>query len=613
MGFASVLLFFMYTYGLGFSLSRFVRNSDNFLERNIMRFGFGLAGLVVLGVILNFLKLPVDWGIFLFISLVPALFIAGLDYLSSKPRVGFEFRVRKSDIWALLALGVFVFALVMYSGGALKYPYLEDEDPWGHAVGAKYVAVEKKAYDTAVYNFAYMDPYPPGYDILMGVLHQTEPSLQFVLKFFNGLIIALGILWFYFVAKHLAGPGKAAFSAFVLAMIPSYFTHFIWAHSLVIALFFPAMYAFWMIKEDRRWIVPSAFCVAAILLSQPDQPIKLAVMIFVFIAVRAWHDRRFPVCEISAGMLGVAISLLWWASRAVAMFGYANTIAGGSAFGAAGGSASRPYSFADFVFPNAIPGNSLINVPPGFGPVVSILLVLGLVAVALSYKRILRNEKPWLALVFIWFLFAFIFTNSATLGLPFGLNPFRFWLLLAIPVAVLAAEGAWFAASFIRLPEPVKMGIVIVLAVLVFSTSGLYKWGINNSTGWYGGPLAVEGSLPGYLWLKTLPPNARVLSFGDASFIIGLDAYSCAWCPEDVSFRKGAYSRSPDEIHSFMKRQGYEFLLLSSIELGDNSDGSQYRFYNQTVLKKEIELGNSSLFSTANIYENGAVAVFRAN
>ena len=606
MGFASVLLFFVYAYGLGFLLSRFVKNSDNFFERTIMRLGFGLAGFVVLGILLNAAHIPLDWRIFLAVSVLPLLFFASKDFLVGRKKPEFVLRLKKSDLSLLLVLAVFAFALFLYIGGSFRYPYLEDEDPWGHAVGAKYVSIEKKAFDTADYNFAYIDPYPPGYDIVMGVLHQTEPSMRFTLKFFNGLIIALGILWFFFMAKLFVGSGKAAFAAFILAMIPSYFTHFIWAHTLVIALFFPAIYAFWMVKEDKKWVFPAAVAVASILLSQPDQPIKLAVMIFIFLSVKAWHDKKFPVYESAAGVLGVLLSLSWWVFKAGSMFRYAMGIGvGGTAFNPAGGSASKAYGISDYLFPST----RLINVPPGFGVVVSMLLVLGIIYALISYKRILKGEKPWLAVVLLWFVFTFLGTNSVTFHLPIGLNPFRFWLLLAIPVAILAAEGAWFLLAVARLPVAVRMLVVAALCASVFFTSGTFKMEINHAPGWYTA-LDPRYELPGYLWLSNLPANTKVFTNIDEAFVIGMDKYSCAWCPEVIGFKKSSFfSRSPEEISSFMRRNGYEYILINSMQPADVPGGL---FQNETILKKEMELHNSSsLFTTANVYANGAVAVFR--
>ena len=133
--------------------------------------------------------------------------------------------------------------MVMYTSGAFKYPYLENNDPWSHAKGAEFISIQKTAFDPNPFDttnaLTYVDPYPPSYDIFMGVLHQTSQSLNWTLKFFNSLIISLGILFFYYFAKSFIGDEqKALYATFVLAMIPCYPSHFIWAHSLVITLFF---------------------------------------------------------------------------------------------------------------------------------------------------------------------------------------------------------------------------------------------------------------------------------------------------------------------------------------------------------------------------------------
>ncbi len=601
MAFISVILFFLYTYCFGFSITKLLKNSEDFFEKTFMRIGIGLGVFVVVGIILNALNIPLDWRIFLALSALPALGIAVFSYSVKKDQFGFKFSLKKSDLATFFVLGVFLFSIYMYAGGAFKYPYLENEDPWGHSTGAKYVSLEKKAFDTPIYNFSYMDPYPPGYDILMGVLLQTDVSVQFVLKFFNALIIALSIVWFFFMSRNFVGAGKAAFASFVLAMIPSYFTHFIWAHTLVIALFFPAVYAFWMIKENKYWILPSSVLVAAILLTQPDQPLKLAVMLFMFVAVRGWQEKKIPVYELAAGVIGVLLSLVWWASKASSMFVYATGIAGGSAFKATGGSASRAYSLADYLFPS----QRLINVPPGFGLVVSLLLLVGLVIIALNYKKILKGEKPWVALTVLWFLFTFIGTNTATFHLPFGLNPFRFWLLLAIPVALIVAEGAWFLSSVVKSSSVIKIGILVFLGFGIFMTSGLFKWEINTAPAWYTA-LDPRLELPGYLFLTNLPVNTKVFTNIDESFIIGMDKFSCAWCPEVIEFKKGFFSRSPQEINAFMKKNGYEYVLINGLDWTPTG-----MVPNETVYMREAELANSSLFVPAYVHLNGAVTVFK--
>ena len=63
----AVVLFFVYTWGLGFSLTRLAKakEQESFLERNLMRTGIGLSVFLVLGIILNALKIPLDYRIFL--------------------------------------------------------------------------------------------------------------------------------------------------------------------------------------------------------------------------------------------------------------------------------------------------------------------------------------------------------------------------------------------------------------------------------------------------------------------------------------------------------------------------------------------------------------------
>ena len=63
MSFLTIILFFIYTYGFGFSIAKLVRESENFLERNLMRVGIGLATMIVLGLLLNLIKVPLDWRI----------------------------------------------------------------------------------------------------------------------------------------------------------------------------------------------------------------------------------------------------------------------------------------------------------------------------------------------------------------------------------------------------------------------------------------------------------------------------------------------------------------------------------------------------------------------
>ena len=169
----SILVFFVTILGLGFTITRFVKESDNFLERNLMRIGFGLGFFIVLGLFFNVVRVPLDWRIFLIASLIIPVFY----FLKNIKNIKFNLKpsITKYDLSILIMLLIFFAAFYMYSKGAFSYPWLEDDDSWGHAIGVKYVAVEKTVFSKQP--LRYIDPYPPSYDMLLGILHQTNNSI----------------------------------------------------------------------------------------------------------------------------------------------------------------------------------------------------------------------------------------------------------------------------------------------------------------------------------------------------------------------------------------------------------------------------------------------------
>ena len=60
----AIILFFIYTWGLGFAATMLLKNSENGLERNLMRIGIGLGIFPILAVFLNLVRIPLVWHIF---------------------------------------------------------------------------------------------------------------------------------------------------------------------------------------------------------------------------------------------------------------------------------------------------------------------------------------------------------------------------------------------------------------------------------------------------------------------------------------------------------------------------------------------------------------------
>ena len=482
MVFLTIVLFLAYTYGLGFSLASFVKESENFLERSLMRIGLGLSTMVTLGLFLNLIHIPLDWRIFLFLSLaIPAFFIVrNIKSIIKNPSP--KFKITKYDLAILVMLIIFFATFYMYAKGAFSYPWLEDDDSWAHAIGAKYVAVEEKVF--AKESLRYIDPYPPGYDMVIGILHQTNDSLYWTLKFFNALIVSLSIIFFFFMAKEILGKNKALFSAFALASVPGFLSHFIWAIALTVPLYFVSFYALERIKHDKKWAFVAAVVIAATLTISPSHSTYFGIFFVIYYLIKAITKKSFLVYDAAAGILGALISFFFWWMPSIISHGLKGTIKGLGTTLEAGilnvaGTGDRIYSLNDFFVAQK---NSMINNPTGIGIILSLLIVACMASLILNYyKELKKNKTAVFAIFFALAVIALSFLSytyvktvqRGTLPREVGSVPFFEFL----------RDQIFFIASFLLMlfvfvsllvinhknPDFKEGHIIIILAWLIFS------------------------------------------------------------------------------------------------------------------------------------------------
>jgi len=585
MSFITIILFFIYTWGLGFAITSFVKNSENFFERNLMRIGIGLGVIPILGVFLNLIHIPLHWIVFLLLSIaVPVYFLirkrGNLKSISfPKPNL---LKIKKSNLYILAVFLLFFILLYVMVKGAFVYPWLEDGDSWSHAVAAKYIAIKQTAYGQTpdFYISHYLTPYPPGYSIIMGILHQTSSSISWTLKFFNALIISLGVIFFYFFVKEFTNDkNKALFSTFILVCIPCYLSHFIWSHALIVTLFFPAFYCLEMIKHDKRWAYVSAVVMASIFVTQHSQSIKFVILFGLYFVIKLLLEKKFQKHVFFAGLGGLALSFMWWYNN-ISLLGLGvkkSTAAGDIASGTGifskiiwmiqktfkpyGGTATRAYTFNDFFV--AKPQN-MINNPVGVGVVLCLLLFIALIYIIIRYKSLIKEENHWIIITLAWLVFTFLGVNSMTFNLPVGLVAFRFWMLFAIPVSILASLGLEF---LIKIAKKIKISsslVVIVIIIGILSTSGYQKYTVNTAI-WPFQDFSSMDEMQSYLWLKNIPIDTKVLPlcFNDFS-VIGLDKMSYAWEPSVIKFKDESINKTPEQIHSFLKKWSYEYIIIDA-------------------------------------------------
>ena len=638
----TILLFFVYTWGLGYSATYFAAKSKDCLENFFMNIGIGLGVFAILSIFLNTLQVILDWKIFLILSLILPAFSIYKRNKTKNWRFDFP-KLTKANITTLIVLIIFIISLSIYLKGAFTYPYLENEDPWGHSEGIKYVALEKTAFDPEVTRYdktvdavlPYIDPYPPAYNILLGVLHQTSPNLTWTMKFFNALIISLGFVFFYFFVNRFCGDRKKALLAtFILAAIPSYLSHFIWAHSLVVTLIFPTFYALEMIKEDRRWAYVAMLLIAAVWVSQNlSKPIQITILILIYLVVISITHKKIFKRGFAALFGGLVLSIFWWGA-VLTKYGFGNFVAawqpriveGGEIISAAsgglfsklvpiiksvtdaGGSASRAYGFNDFFIAKS---QNLINNPIGIGVFITLLALVGLVATLIKYRsKIVNPENTWLAVTILWLVFTFWGVNGVTFPVSIARGAFRVWMLMAIPLSIITVEGIYFLKVFSKKNKVIFIAILVVIIVGIFFTSAKQKYDLNTAI-W---PTSSAFSNPqeAYemaVWFNTIPDNTKVFLYAPRpKFTIGLGKYSCNWCQDEIDFRAEIITKSGEELYNFLKNREYEYLLVAP-----NLDYKLFSSeFSDDIVKEQLplryqEILNSGLFKP--VYQKEQVLV----
>jgi len=433
-------------------------------ETHVLSTGVGLGAFPLVAVLLNSCGVPLVWWTFLAAGGV--LLALGLvrsrlspDDAGQHDRRPF---LRPENVCLLIAILLTLACFAVFLSGTFSAPWLTDDDSWVHARTLKHIVIHR-SYSIAPevrHNVpSYIEPYPPGYPVLMAVLQPLNGSVQWTLKFFNVAVIALGIVYFYLMMKEWTGRASTAlWMTGVLWVLPCFMSHFIWAQSLALVLFFPAFCAMERTVRERGWGIVAAVVIAGVLLSQPS-----AAVIFGIMAVLYWgvnllftlfgRDGRFPLRALlhqaASGVGGVLLSAAFY------LPGYIKFGRDGFFFGVgrvrlstlaregpklAGTGWLDRYGLWDFLH---APASTRINQPTGIGIVLFLITCAGLVLLAVRLRHATQRRRHvvtllWLALTLVGVLGNYF---------DFSLFPHRFWAFFAIPVAMVAGEFLAFVAE----------------------------------------------------------------------------------------------------------------------------------------------------------------------
>lgn len=621
-----IYLFICILYGLGNALTPLMPGGR--LEKISIRIALGASSISILAIAMNTCKIPLDWRIFLILALIVPVhmfkkYLINLFLHDTKSTPFIKKRGRPSK-GSILALGIFFVSLIIYTHGAFSYPWLENDDSWTHAASSKYIAVEKNL-NMPEGIFQYLNPYPPGYNLLFALLNQMHPSMHVVLKSFNAFIAAFSLLLFYFFSLAFTrDKRKSILAMFFLACVPCYLSHFIWAHSLAIMLLFPGLYFVLKSFDHRRYLFPGSILWSGIFLTQPTQSLKFCVLAGILILaykMAAKKSLRNPCLII---LIGGILSLAWWGPKIHSYFNGSMTLTlrnGGDVpgenvptdktfknklFSPSGGTATRAYTLIDYFY---LPSSNLINNPIGVG---TLLMFLALMGLFLILHRLIENKyegepvnKSYALTLLGWLLFTFLGMNSQTFHLPIGLFAFRFWMLFAIPIALLAAETLTSILPKNRYPTTLQTFALIISLGGVILTSGAAKLRINTGLWPWGIYWNSPHEIKGYLWLrKHLPPDTKVFTFQHNLFVIGMDMRADYWRETYTQATKNAMALPMASLHKQLTHLNYKYIIISEREI---------RHYGIEVIREKLTaLQQDTRFQLVHLIPN-RVWIFKIN
>ena len=573
-------------WGLGYSLLSLFSLGKNRskIEKYVMNIGIGLGVFPILSVILNTLKIPLAWYVFLIIAfIVPAIdlfrFLLNGSQLAKKEKTKKIFKLTKTNLALVLVFMIFAIHLFVYLEGAFTFPYLENGDPWSHADVSQYIA-EQKSYSIPADDWKilhYTEPYPPTFAVMNAMLYQINPDLKWVLKFFNSFLISLGILFFYFFMKRIMKcPLRSAFATFLLAAVPCYLSHFIFAASLGVTLFFPAFYAFTQINKNKRWLYVAGIISASIFVVQP-----ITAGVFGIIAGLYWilgvilYKNLRKHC-LYALILGVLLSWLYYIPTFIkfGFFAFANKLGFQMMIGGQGDSSGGViYSFKDYLIS---PLANKIDQATGFGAFFFIALLLCLVFFIIAVKKLYdssdKERSRWIFLSIIIFFMTFMASQSNRFAYKFF--PHRIWAYMAIAAVIILAFGIFSLLRSFPIRKEARYVILIVFIIGVILTSSVPKYKVQTSY-WppdygYFHPIQKEGGvsspeLTGYLWMEKNVPwksKSMVLCWEADQFAAGVNMMSQTADKEIREFKASLSEKSANDIISFAKQKDYDYILV---------------------------------------------------
>jgi len=478
----------------------------------------------------------------------------------------------------VLFMAIFMFGAFYYGGTSM--PWLEDGDPNGHAVSASYIAnYHTYSKPSDMFVARYLEPYPVGYQLWMGLLAQDGLDVNQTLKVFNYLLICLGLVAFFYFVKVLTGDSRIAVaSSFILFALPTFSSRFIFSQAFAVTQIIAIMYLIaCAINRDKKFYAYAGVLLGALFLTQPTASAIMGGFLAIWIVVEYLSGGELNKGFTTVIIIGLLIGAAWWILE-FQKYGVdkvkeqLNLNVLGKGMAGFADPAKRYYGIGDFIVsPMA---NTTDNLT-GIGLGIFALMLLGAV-------MFLNERKDWQILAVLWLAFGILGVFSDYL--PITLVPSRFWVFMSIPLAIVA--GAAFSTLTNHRTDIALVGFVAIVAVLVFS---FYPKYIVNTTTWSSARFFTPGdyAMVGYVmnhtspgekafdscmyervWTMNLwddPLDREALLFKNNAVNTSKFGWdSEGWLKLARYNQSGIFRENVIYIHDFLQAKGYKYLFVNS-------------------------------------------------
>ncbi len=323
-----------------------------------------------------------------------------------------------------------------------------------------------------------------------------------------------------------------------------------------------------------------------------EQPLKLTTLLLLYAVIASFIFGKSYWKQIAAIFSGIALSFLWWGiiinkytfSVFQEYYGGTKVQAGetlitsgsGGQFSLLnllksafllitnpGGSASRAYTFSDFF---AAKSENMINNPIGIGIIISLLAFIAVLLILWRYReKIATPAYYWQCVALFWLIYTFWGVNGMTFPIPIARAAFRVWPLLAIAISLVTTEGIFLGLDYFKNNKFLQKGLLVSIIIGIVLTSGIAKYELNTAIWPTSGGFQSPAMAMDYArWFSTVPDNTPVFLYSPRDkLVIGFGGFTCLWCQDVIDFRENIVNASADELYQFLKRNNYQYLIIS--------------------------------------------------